>query len=401
MHPEIWRFVGFTSAIVGLLCYALSTSFHYLFGNWNLTKIFVYVVFSFIICFATLFAKVWKPSASLRFRAHMAFLVLTITSVYSFFFDKVVNGKPDAYSIVSCTAFAMMSFSLSRQIHCGFEVDLLYFFLGVLIIQLMTIKLLLGIVGVCFSYFLIILQFSLDALTQDECFDLQDQNQAVIQVDSQQSGTDTALIMTKFMACIVGLRQTNYALIHMILEDVKEYDEATDDSGLVTDHNLVLDALSSGIINDLHEAAKSTVAIGFQKEWSDAHSSCRRECLEGCILRLLQGDEVIIEDLEMLPSEEFLIRRWIKASNVALKILFPSERRLCDRVFLGLSSVADLCFTKICRDATIRLLNFADGFASSRRSLDGMFQNFHIFVALRDLIPEFESLFYDGPVYAW
>ncbi|XLU64409.1 hypothetical protein S245_023618 [Arachis hypogaea] len=101
MHPKLRRFVGVVSSIVGLLCYALSTSFNFLFGKWNLVKISIYIVFSFIICLATYFPKVWQHSACLRFRAHIAFLVLTITSIYSFFFDKAVNGKPDAYSIVS------------------------------------------------------------------------------------------------------------------------------------------------------------------------------------------------------------------------------------------------------------------------------------------------------------
>ena len=154
MQPHVWRFIGLASTVVGLSCYALSSSFNYLFGGWNLLKTIVYSVFSIIICLSILFAKVWQHSRSLRLKAHLAFLVLTITSVYSFFFDKAVNGKPDAYSIVSCAAFAVISLSLSRQTQCGFEVDLLYFFSGALIVQLMKIKLLLGVIGVGVSYFL-------------------------------------------------------------------------------------------------------------------------------------------------------------------------------------------------------------------------------------------------------
>ncbi|MCI68367.1 exocyst complex component EXO70B1-like, partial [Trifolium medium] len=58
------------------------------------------------------------------------------------------------------------------------------------------------------------------------------------------------------------------------------------------------------------------------------------------------------------------IERWIKASNVALKI--PSERRLCHRVFSGLSSssaASDLSFMEVCRGSVIQLLNFADAVA--------------------------------------
>ncbi|XP_027368369.1 transcription factor TGA7-like [Abrus precatorius] len=69
----------------------------------------------------------------------------------------------DAYSVLSWGAFAIMSLGLARQTHCGFEVDLLYFFCGGLMVQLMTIKLWLVIVGGSFSYSLIILSSSLDA----------------------------------------------------------------------------------------------------------------------------------------------------------------------------------------------------------------------------------------------
>lgn len=39
MQPKVWRFVTFASAVVGLLFYALSSSFNYIFGNWNVLKI--------------------------------------------------------------------------------------------------------------------------------------------------------------------------------------------------------------------------------------------------------------------------------------------------------------------------------------------------------------------------
>ncbi|KAL5102296.1 hypothetical protein RYX36_006623 [Vicia faba] len=163
-------------AVVGLLCYALSSSFNRLFGNWNLFKIILYTLFSFIISLMILYANIWKSSSSLRFKAHTAFLVLTITSVYSFFFDKVVNGKPDSYSLVSCASFAIMSLSLSGRTHCGVEIDLLYFFLGCLIVQLMKISLQLLILGAGFSYSLIILRSSLSSTDdgiENEYFDPQ------------------------------------------------------------------------------------------------------------------------------------------------------------------------------------------------------------------------------------
>jgi cell division protein FtsW (lipid II flippase) len=123
----------------------------------------------------------------------LVFLVFAITTVYSFFFDKA-NGKPDLYSLLSCAAFAVMSLCLSKQVHLGFEVDLLYFFCGYLTLQLMKIKLFLVGVGIIFSYFLIILRFYLSNPTESGHLGIQfqDQPSVVIQVDADSEQTNTA-----------------------------------------------------------------------------------------------------------------------------------------------------------------------------------------------------------------
>ena len=164
--PQLWRFMGFVSSVIGLICYALSSPFKHIFGEWKFWKILLYSLASFIICIMVLYAKKWRLSRSFMLKAHVGFLVLMLTSVYSFFCDRGVNGKPDVLGLISCTAFAMMSFSLSRQIDMGFEVDLLNFFLGCLTIQLMKINLLLALVGAAFCYILIVLRSSLDSQQQ-------------------------------------------------------------------------------------------------------------------------------------------------------------------------------------------------------------------------------------------
>lgn len=193
-QPMIWRFVCFVSSVVGLLCYALSSSFNHLFGNWSFFKVLLYSVFSFIFCLAILFADKWQNSnTSLPLKAHLVFSVFIITTVYSFFFDKA-NGKPDLYSLISGAAFAIMSLSLSKQTHFGFEVDLLYFFCGYLTLQLMKIKLVLVIVGASFSYSLIIFRYYLGKPRESgghHGLQIQDQTPIVIQVhqDSEESST--------------------------------------------------------------------------------------------------------------------------------------------------------------------------------------------------------------------
>ncbi|KAF5751323.1 Exocyst subunit exo70 family protein B1 [Tripterygium wilfordii] len=165
----------------------------------------------------------------------------------------------------------------------------------------------------------------------------------------------------------------------------------------ITDYDIIIDSLPSGTINDLHEMAKRMLAAGFGKECSHVYSSCRREFLEESMSRLgLQ--ELSIEEVHRMPWQDLEdeIERWNKAANVALRILFPSERRLCDRVFFGLSSAADLSFMEVCRGSTIQLLNFADAVAIGSRSPERLFKVLDVFETLRDLMPEFESLFSDN-----
>ncbi|EEF37746.1 exocyst complex component EXO70B1 [Ricinus communis] len=164
----------------------------------------------------------------------------------------------------------------------------------------------------------------------------------------------------------------------------------------LTDYDVVIDALPSGTINDLHEIAKRMVAGGFGKECSHVYSSCRREFLEESMSRL-GVQKLSIEEVQKMVWQDLEdeINKWIKASNVALRILFPSERRLCDRVFFGFSSAADLSFMEVCRVSTVQILNFADAVAIGSRSPERLFKILDLFETLRDLMPEFESNFSD------
>ena len=164
----------------------------------------------------------------------------------------------------------------------------------------------------------------------------------------------------------------------------------------ISGYDIVIDALPLGTINDLHEMAKRMIAAGFGKECCHVYSDCRREFLEESLSRLgLQ--KLSIEDVYKMSWQELEdeIEKWTKASKVALRILFPSERRLCDRVFFGFSSAADLSFMEVCRGSTIQLLNFADAVAIGSRSPELLFRILDVFETLRDLIAEFEALFSD------
>ncbi|KAK2376586.1 exocyst complex component EXO70B1 [Trifolium repens] len=149
---HILRFVCTVSSIVGFLCYALSSYFNLMYGKWNLWMIIPYTIFSSIICLIISLANKWRNSPSLWLKAHLVFLVLIITTVYSFFFDKLYE-KPDVYSLVSSACFAIMSLCLSKLSNFGFEVDLVYFFCGYLTLQFVKKKIVLIISWSVFQLF--------------------------------------------------------------------------------------------------------------------------------------------------------------------------------------------------------------------------------------------------------
>ncbi|CAA7392869.1 unnamed protein product [Spirodela intermedia] len=164
----------------------------------------------------------------------------------------------------------------------------------------------------------------------------------------------------------------------------------------VTDYDVVIDALPSGTVADLHDIAKRMVAAGFEKECAQAYSICRRDFLEESISRLGLRLRTTEEVYGMpWPDIEEEIGRWVKVINVAVRILFPSERRLCDRVFAGLAAVADLSLAEVCRGPAMQLLGFADAVAVGGKAPERLFRTLDLYEALRDLIPEIDLVFPD------
>ncbi|AES98865.1 exocyst subunit exo70 family protein [Medicago truncatula] len=310
MLPKVWRFVGFASSVVGLLCYALSSSFNYLFGEWNLLKIFLYSAFSFIIC-----------------------LVILI------------------YIQRNCNIIEVSDLKLIRHFwktQCGFEIDLLYFFLGSLIVQLMKIKLQLFILGAWSSQYI---------------SELQDGNSVILYVDSLQSpsvnnntsssatnsidspqlviNTNNGSMMEQLRTCVKALKHDNLNLIQIISEHVKKYVEEHSQL-VVTYPNLIMDALKPETMNDLEEIAK-------------------------VMMMIIRLTKLNIEDVHNMSWKDLEdeIERWIRTFNV---------------------------------ESTIKLLNFVDyvsSHSSGIHSPERLFKILEVFETLCDLIPELASLFCD------
>ncbi|OIV93040.1 hypothetical protein TanjilG_20702 [Lupinus angustifolius] len=161
-HLMLWRLVGFISSIVGFTCYALSPSFHDLFGKRNPFKMVIYTVFSSTISIFMLLVKTcrWEILKSFLLKAHVGFLVITLTSLYSYWEDRSEEGKDEkgfgrVMNLTSTASFALMAMSLSRQLQLGFEVGIFNFFIGCFLVIVMKMNFKLAPLAAFFCYLLV------------------------------------------------------------------------------------------------------------------------------------------------------------------------------------------------------------------------------------------------------
>ncbi|ESW30373.1 hypothetical protein PHAVU_002G148200 [Phaseolus vulgaris] len=162
IHPLLWRLTGFGSSIVGFSCYGVSPSFQGMFGHWNPLKIVVYGVVSSLSFILMLFVPRcrWKHGKSLLLKAHVGFVVLMLTSLWSILEEHLEEGKVKkrygkTMNLTSTGAFALMALSLSRQLQLGFEVGVSNFLVGCLLVTLMKMSIKLAPIAALFCYLLL------------------------------------------------------------------------------------------------------------------------------------------------------------------------------------------------------------------------------------------------------
>ncbi|XP_058108662.1 exocyst complex component EXO70A1-like [Magnolia sinica] len=156
-----------------------------------------------------------------------------------------------------------------------------------------------------------------------------------------------------------------------------------------------IDMIPSDAIFDLHCIAERMIAAGYLRECIQVYGSVRKSIVDAS-LRQLGIEKLSIGDVQRLEWDalETKIRRWIRAAKVCVRILFASEKRLCERIFDGLSSDADdACFMETVKGAAIQLFNFAEAISISRRSPEKLFKILDLHDALSDLLPDIEAVF--------
>lgn len=156
-----------------------------------------------------------------------------------------------------------------------------------------------------------------------------------------------------------------------------------------------MDLVPPEAIQDLRSIAERMILAGYLRECIQVYGSVRKSAIDASF-RKLGIEKLSIGDVQRLEWDalEAKIRRWIRAAKVCVRILFASEKVLCERIFEDLGSSADdICFMETVKGPAIQLFNFAEAISISRRSPEKLFKILDLHDALQDLLPDVDVVF--------
>ncbi|VFQ80739.1 unnamed protein product [Cuscuta campestris] len=156
-----------------------------------------------------------------------------------------------------------------------------------------------------------------------------------------------------------------------------------------------IDLMPPDAILDLRSIAERMISAGYLRECVQVYGSVRKSAVEASF-RKLGVEKLSIGEIQRMEWEtvEVKIRRWIRVAKLCVRILFASEKRLCEQLFCGLgTSTDDAFFTETIKGPAIQLFNFAEAISISKRSPEKLFKILDLHEALSDLLPDIEVVF--------
>uniref|UniRef100_A0A803NYC3 Exocyst subunit Exo70 family protein n=1 Tax=Cannabis sativa TaxID=3483 RepID=A0A803NYC3_CANSA len=156
-----------------------------------------------------------------------------------------------------------------------------------------------------------------------------------------------------------------------------------------------IDLIPSDAVIDLRSIAERMISAGYLRECIQVYGSVRKSTVDSSFRRL-GIEKLSIGDIQRLEWDqlETKIRRWIRAAKVCIRIVFASEKKLCEEIFDGVgTAIDDACFMETVKGPAIQLFNFAEAISISRRSPEKLFKILDLHDALMDLIPDIDVVF--------
>ncbi|XP_010501071.1 PREDICTED: exocyst complex component EXO70B1-like isoform X2 [Camelina sativa] len=154
-----------------------------------------------------------------------------------------------------------------------------------------------------------------------------------------------------------------------------------------------IDLVSPEAVSDLRSIAQRMIGAGYSRECLQVYGNVRKTAME-TMFKQLGIVKLGIGDVQRLDWEavEVKIRRWIRAAKVCVRVVFASEKRLCEQIFEG-TMEETTCFMDIVKGSALQLFNFPEAISISRRSPEKLFKILDLHDALTDLLPDMEEIF--------
>ncbi|CAI9280913.1 unnamed protein product [Lactuca saligna] len=158
-----------------------------------------------------------------------------------------------------------------------------------------------------------------------------------------------------------------------------------------------IDLIPADIVCDLRSIAERMIAAGYFRECVQVYGSVRKSAVDACFKKL-GVEKLSIGDIQRMEWEALnaKIGKWMRAAKMCVRVLFASEKRLCEQIFEGLGTAADdACFMETVKGPAVQLFNFAEAISISRRAPEKLFKILDLHDTLFDLLPDIDAVF-DG-----
>ncbi|PWA96668.1 Cullin repeat-like-containing domain-containing protein [Artemisia annua] len=158
-----------------------------------------------------------------------------------------------------------------------------------------------------------------------------------------------------------------------------------------------LDLMTSDDVSELKSVGERMIGCGYSRECVQVYAGVRKVNVETSFKKL-GVEKLSIGDIQRLEWEALnaKIGKWIRAAKTCIRVLFASEKKLCEQIFLGNENVGEACFMETVKGPAVQLFNFAEAISISRRAPEKLFKILDLYDTLCDLVPDIEVVFDGG-----
>ncbi|KAK3119851.1 hypothetical protein QOZ80_9AG0676350 [Eleusine coracana subsp. coracana] len=168
--------------------------------------------------------------------------------------------------------------------------------------------------------------------------------------------------------------------------------------GLETDSYRTPTLIPPRVLALMNDIAQQLVQSGNQQSCYQIYRDCRASALE-LSLRKLGLEQLRKVDVQKMQWEalEAKIGNWIHFMRIAVKLLLPGERQICNKIFYGVNINKGHCFAELTTNSIVSLINFGDAVAMGKRSPEMLFLMLDMYEVMCKLQPEIEIIFEGKP----